>query len=73
MSDAEKKRRQVMKGKCFRCGSSDHFANNCSLAKDIKCKKCSVQGHLAAACVSWGSSSTPAKAIATGKGEAKGS
>ena len=43
VSDAEKKRRQIMKGKCFRCGSSEHFANNCSLAKDTKCKKCRVQ------------------------------
>ena len=33
-----KKRRQIMKGKCFHCANSDHFANNCSLAKDIKCK-----------------------------------
>ena len=28
VSDAEKKRRQIMKGKCFRCGSADHFAND---------------------------------------------
>ena len=28
-SDAEKKCRQDMKGKCFRCGSADHFANSC--------------------------------------------
>ena len=27
-----------MIGKCFSCGSADHFANSCSLAKDIKCK-----------------------------------
>ena len=32
VTDAEKKRRQIMKGKCFRCASGDHFANNCSLA-----------------------------------------
>ena len=73
MSNTEKKPRQIMKGKCFRCGSSDHFANNSSLAKDIICKKCSVQGHIAAACVSGGSSSAPAKANATGEGEAKDS
>lgn len=43
---AEKKRRQVMKGKCFRCASSDYFSNNCFLAKDIQCKKCNNTGHL---------------------------
>lgn len=53
-SEAEKKRRQVMKGKCFRCGSSDHFANVCQLPKDIKCRKCGTQGHVLAACVSAG-------------------
>ena len=45
----------------------------CSLAKDIKCKKCSVQGHIAAACVSGGSSSAPAKANAAGEGKTKDS
>ena len=71
VSVAEKKRGQVMKGKCFRCSSADHFANSCSLAKDIKCKKCNVQGHIAAACVSGGSSSAPAKANAAGEEENK--
>ena len=46
VSDAEKKRRQIMKGKCFWCGSADHFANSCSLSKDIKCKKCNDRGIL---------------------------
>ena len=49
LSDAERKRRQIMKGKCFRCASTDYFANNCSLAKDMKCKKCNNSGHIAAA------------------------
>ena len=35
LSDTEKKRRSVMKGKCYRCGSPDHMANNCSVAKDV--------------------------------------
>ena len=35
ITDAEKKRRQVMKGKCFPCGSSEHMANNCKVAKDV--------------------------------------
>ena len=32
ITDAEKKRRQIMKEKCFRCGSSEHMANNCKVA-----------------------------------------
>ena len=55
-----------MKGKCFRSANSDHFANNCSLAKDIKCKKCNNTGHIAAACTQSG-----AKANATGDQERK--
>ena len=54
LSDTEKKRRSVMKGKCYRCGSPDHMANNCSVAKDVKCKKCSTVGHTQAACVASG-------------------
>ena len=50
VSAAEKKRRQVMKGKCFRCGSSEHMANNCKVAKDVKCRICNTQGHIQRAC-----------------------
>ena len=71
ISDAEKKRRQVMNGKCFRCGSADHFANACSLAKDIKGKRCNAQGHIANACPGGGNNSAPAKANATGESENK--
>ena len=52
MSEQEKKRRSIMKGKCFRCGSSEHMANSCSVAKDIKCRKCGTVGHIASACAS---------------------
>ena len=61
---AEKKRRQIMKGKCFRWTNADHFANNCSLAKDIKCKRCNNTGHIVAACAQPG-----AKANATSEQE----
>ena len=50
VSDAEKKRRQIMKGKCFLCGSSEHMANNCKGAKDVKCRTCNAQGHIQSAC-----------------------
>ena len=51
ISDAEKKRRTIMKGKCFRCGNGEHMANNCQIARDIKCRTCSASGHIAAACL----------------------
>ena len=54
LSDTEKKRRSVTKGKCYRCGSPDHMANACNVAKDVKCKKCNVTGHTTGACVSPG-------------------
>ena len=54
-----------MKGKCFRCASGDHFTNNCSLAKDIKCKRCSTTRHIAAACTQGG----VARSNATGEQE----
>ena len=44
ISDAEKKRRTVMKGKCYQCGSGEHMANNCLVAKDIKCCSCNASG-----------------------------
>ena len=50
VSDAEKKRRNAMKGKCFRCCSGDHMANNCKVAKDVKCQSCGARGHIQSAC-----------------------
>ena len=67
VSDKEKKRRQIMQGKCFRCGSADHFANSCSLAKDIKCKTCNTQGHIATACSGGGNNSLPPKLMRQGR------
>ena len=51
ISDAEKKRRAVMKGKSYRCGNGEHMANNCQIAKNIKCRTCRASGHIAAACL----------------------
>ena len=50
ISDAEKKRRTVMKGTCYRCGSGDHMANSCSVAKEVKCRSCNATGHIENAC-----------------------
>ena len=40
-----------MKGKCFRCGSSEHMANACKVAKDVKCCSCNAPGHIQSACL----------------------
>ena len=50
VSKGEKKRRNSMKGKCFRCGSGEHMANNCRVAKNVKCRSCGTQGHIQSAC-----------------------
>ena len=50
ITDTEKKRRVAIKGKCFRCCSGEHMANNCSVAKDVKCRSCGAQGHIQSAC-----------------------
>ena len=50
VSDQEKKRRAVLKGKCYRCGA-DHFANACTLSRDVRCNKCKATGHIQSACV----------------------
>ena len=39
-----------MKGKCFCCGSGEHMANNCRVAKDVKCCSCGAEGHIQSAC-----------------------
>ena len=51
ITDTENKRRQVMKGICFRCGSSEHMANNCKVAKDVKCCSCNTPGHIQRECL----------------------
>lgn len=39
-----------LKGKCFRCGKSDHRSNECGAKKSI-CLKCQKEGHLARVCL----------------------
>ena len=50
ISEAEKKCRVAMKGKRFRCGSGEHMANNCRVAKDVKRRSSGAQGHNQLAC-----------------------
>ena len=38
-----------MKGN-FHWGNGEHKANNCKVAKDVKCRMCSAQGHIQSAC-----------------------
>ena len=40
-----------MKGKCFPCASSEHMANNCKVAKDVKYRSCNAPGHIQSACL----------------------
>lgn len=50
---AEKKgrvSRDDLRGKCFRCGSSDHY-KNCPREEFIVCKKCGKDGHLSSVCL----------------------
>ncbi|KAK9685168.1 hypothetical protein QE152_g38248 [Popillia japonica] len=41
---------QELRGKCFKCGKSNHKANTC-YAKNLKCKHCGKQGHIEAVCL----------------------
>ena len=50
ITDAEKKGRNAMKCKCFRCGSGEHMTNSFRVAKDVKCRSCGAQGHIQSAC-----------------------
>jgi|GEM_PF-5807221 len=50
LSEDEKKRRKAIKGKCFRCGQSDHMMPSCKLSPNIICNTCKQQGHVNAVC-----------------------
>ena len=50
LSDDEKKRRSRFKGRCFRCGSTDHMQPNCGRPSNITCNVCSQQGNMSSVC-----------------------
>ena len=50
LSEEEKKRRSRFKGRCFRCGSTDHMQPSCSWSSNITCNVCSQQGHMSSVC-----------------------
>ena len=59
LSEEEKRRRKIFKGKCFRCGSSDHMQPACKLPSTITCNVCNKPGHISPVC----SQSANARAI----------
>ena len=50
LSEEEKRRRKIFKGKCFRCGSSDHMQPACKLPSSITCNVCNKPGHISLVC-----------------------
>ena len=41
--------RNPLKGRCFRCGSTDHRAHECKHTETV-CHNCGIKGHLASVC-----------------------
>lgn len=41
---------EKLKGKCYRCGSSNHKANKCKFI-DTTCNRCKKNGHIASVCL----------------------
>ena len=50
LSEDEKKRRKIFKGKCYRCGSGDLMQPACKLPSSINCNVCHQPGHLSPVC-----------------------
>ena len=50
LSEEEKRRRAKFKGKCFRCGATDHMVPQCKMPPNISCNSCKQSGHVAAVC-----------------------
>ena len=44
LSEEEKRRHKIFKGKCFRCGPSDHMQPACKLPSSITCNVCNKSG-----------------------------
>ena len=59
LSEEEKKRRKIFKGKCFRSGSTEHMQPACKLPSSITCNVCRQPGHISPVC----SQSANARAI----------
>ena len=51
LSEDEKKRRRLIKNKCYRCGSADHMLPACKLSPTITCNTCKSQGHISPVCL----------------------
>ena len=51
LSEEEKKRRTRFKGKCFRCGSTEHMQPNCPKSAGITCNICKQPGHMSSVCL----------------------
>ena len=50
LSEEEKCCRKIFKGKCFRCGSTDHMQPACKLPSSITCNVCNKPGHISPVC-----------------------
>ena len=51
LSEDEKKRRKLIKNRCYRCGSADHMIPACKLSPTITCNTCKSQGHISPVCL----------------------
>ena len=50
LTEEEKRRRKIFKGKCFRCRSNDHMQPACKLPSSITCNVCHQSGHISPVC-----------------------
>ena len=62
LSEEEKRRHTIFKGKCFRCGSTDHMQPACKLPSSITCNVCNKPGHISPVLQQDSSSAGPSQA-----------